>query len=82
MKIQLFKTSAQGFYVNCKILLPAKLTIFPSPQVNLAVARPPAHVGGGCLVLDGPPEERPAAEAGHRPVVDVLGGGLVADLQM
>ena len=72
----------QGFHVNCKILLPAKLTIFPSPQVNLAVAGPPAHVGGGCLVLDGPPEERPAAEAGHRPVVDVLGGGLVADLQM
>jgi len=32
------------------------------------------------VVLDGPPEEGPAREAGHGPVVDVLGRRLEADL--
>ena len=63
-------------------LLPAVLTVFPCPQIDLTGFRSPADVCGCCLVLNGPPEECSAAEASHGTVVDVFGRRLVADLEV
>merc|ERR1719334_1062740 len=60
--------------------VPAKLTILPGLQVDLASLGPPADVSRRSLVLDRTSEKSSATEAGHRAVVDMLGSRFVANL--
>ena len=48
------------------------MAVFPGLQVNLTVFWAPANIGGGSFVLYWPPEEGPAAKAGHGAIMDML----------
>ena len=68
---------------NSLLLLfsPAVLTVLPGLDVHLAHALPHANVLGGGVVLQGTPEEGPAAEAGCGPVVNMAGRWFSTNLK-
>ena len=73
---------ARCFNLITNVVLPAKLAIFPGSQVNLAISRSSANIRSSSFVLNRPSEECTATEASHGAIMNVFGGGLIANLEL